>query len=539
MTSVLEASLIVNIDIVIPVATPYPPAHMSQPPIFAFENLALQQGGGWLFQDIDLFIGARDRLALIGRNGAGKTTLMKLVAGSVEADKGTRVVVPGTNIVMLEQDPDVTSFDRLVDFAIHGEKGPPEYAVRAIADQLGINLDREAKTASGGEKRRAAICRALASEPDLLLLDEPTNHLDLAAIEWLEDWLTRYRGAFMVISHDRTFLTRLTRQTFWLDRGLLRRNEIGFGGYDAWTERVYAEDARNADRLDAKLKIEAHWLERGVTARRKRNQGRLAKLWEMRAARAAMIGPQGTAKLAAASDDSKTKTVISAEGIGKSFGDRTIIKDFTLRIQRGDRIGIVGANGTGKTTTCAKLAKRMAERGEPAILAACDTFRAAAIEQLQLWGSRLEIPVIAGAYQADPAAVAHVAVVAAQARNARWLFIDTAGRLHTKHNLMQELQKVHRVVDRKLPGAPHEVLLVLDGSTGMNAMVQAREFHKLVKLTGLVITKLDGTSKGGAVVAIQRELGIPVKFIGVGEQAADLQAFNAREFAEALFSAKG
>ena len=323
---------------------------MSQPPIFAFENLALQQGGGWLFEDINLFIGARDRLALIGRNGAGKTTLMKLVAGTVEADKGNRVVVPGTNIVMLDQDPDVASFDRLVDFAVHGEKGPPEYAVRAIADQLGIDLDREAKTASGGEKRRAAICRALASEPDLLLLDEPTNHLDLAAIEWLEDWLTRYRGAFMVISHDRTFLTRLTRQTFWLDRGLLRRNEIGFGGYDAWTERVYAEDARNADRLDAKLKIEAHWLERGVTARRKRNQGRLAKLYEMRAARAAMMGPQGTAKLAAASDDSKTKTVINAQAVGKSFGERTIIKDFTLRIQRGDRIGIVGANGTGKTT---------------------------------------------------------------------------------------------------------------------------------------------------------------------------------------------
>ena len=323
---------------------------MSQPPIFAFENLALQQGGGWLFQDMDLFIGARDRLALIGRNGAGKTTLMKLVAGTVEADKGNRVVVPGTNIVMLEQDPDVSAFDRLIDFAIHGEKGPPEYAVRAIADQLGINLDREAKTTSGGEKRRAAICRALASEPDLLLLDEPTNHLDLAAIEWLEEWLTRYRGAFMVISHDRTFLTRLTRQTFWLDRGLLRRNEIGFGGYDAWTERVFAEDARNADRLDAKLKIEAHWLERGVTARRKRNQGRLAKLWEMRAARAAMIGPQGTAKLAASSDDSKTKTVISAQNVCKSFGDRTIIKDFTLRIQRGDRIGVVGANGTGKTT---------------------------------------------------------------------------------------------------------------------------------------------------------------------------------------------
>jgi ATP-binding cassette subfamily F protein uup len=323
---------------------------MSQPPIFAFEGLALQQGGGWLFEDIDLFIGARDRLALIGRNGAGKTTLMKLVAGTVEADKGKRVVVPGTNIVMLDQDPDVGSFDRLVDFAVHGEKGPPEYAVRAIADQLGINLDREAKTASGGEKRRAAICRALASEPDLLLLDEPTNHLDLAAIEWLEEWLTRYRGAFMVISHDRTFLTRLTKQTFWLDRGLLRRNEIGFGGYDAWTERVYAEDARNADRLDAKLKIEAHWLERGVTARRAFPTVSPAAPDCACAARAAMMGPQGVAKLGAASDDSKTKTVISAEGVGKSFGDRTIIKDFTLRIQRGDRIGIVGANGTGKTT---------------------------------------------------------------------------------------------------------------------------------------------------------------------------------------------
>ena len=359
--------------------SPYPPRTMSQPPIFAFEGLALQQGGGWLFQDIDLFIGARDRLALIGRNGAGKTTLMKLVSGSVEADKGKRVVVPGTNIVMLDQDPDFAPFKTLLDFAIHGERGPAEHAVRAIADQLGIDLDREAATASGGERRRAAICRALASEPDLLLLDEPTNHLDLAAIEWLEEWLMRYKGAFMVISHDRTFLTRLTKQTFWLDRGLLRRSEIGFGGYDAWTERVYAEDARNADRMDAKLKIEAHWLERGVTARRKRNQGRLAKLWEMRAARAAMMGPQGTAKLAASNDDSKTKTVINAENVCKSFpttvrpelvegqvahahastssartekeaGERIIIKDFTLRIQRGDRIGIVGANGTGKTT---------------------------------------------------------------------------------------------------------------------------------------------------------------------------------------------
>lgn len=332
---------------------------MSAPPILSYEGLSLQQGAGWLFSDIDLFIGPRDRLALIGRNGAGKTTLMKLIAGSIEPDRGKRTVVPGTNIVMLEQDPDFAPFDKLIDYCLSGERAPPEHEIRAIADQLGINLDREAKTASGGERRRAAICRALASEPDLLLLDEPTNHLDLGAIEWLEDWLTRYKGAFMVISHDRTFLTRLTRQTLWLDRGSLRRNEIGFGGYEAWMEAVYAEEARAAERLDAKLKIEAHWLERGVTARRKRNQGRLAKLMEMRAQRAAMLGPQGTAKLAAATDEVKTKTVIAAEGVCKNFGDRRIIRDFTLRIQRGDRIGIVGANGTGKTTLIRMLTGEM------------------------------------------------------------------------------------------------------------------------------------------------------------------------------------
>lgn len=201
-------------------------------------------------------------------------------------------------------------------------------------------------------------------------------------------------------------------------------------------------------------------------------------------------------------------------------------------------VSIVGVNGTGKTTTSAKLAHLVQLRGESAVLAACDTFRAAAIEQLKLWGERLHVPVIAGAYQADPAAIAHDAITAALGRNARWLFVDTAGRLHTKNNLMAELQKVHRVMDRRLPGAPHETLLVLDGSTGMNALNQAREFHKAVKLTGLIITKLDGTSKGGAVVAIQRELGLPVKFIGVGEQPDDLQPFNAQDFAAALFESR-
>jgi ABC transport system ATP-binding/permease protein len=337
---------------------------MAIAPILSWEGLSLLQGNGWLFRDLDIHVTPRDRLALIGRNGAGKTTLLKLLAGTVDADKGTRSLQPGTRIITLEQDPFFTGFDTLMDFALSGPDAPPRHEVEAIAGQLGIDMSRPALNASGGERRRAALARALASEPDLLLLDEPTNHLDLAAIEWLESWLMRYNGAFVVISHDRTFLERLTKATLWLDRGSLRRREIGFGGYEAWMEAVYAEEARAADKLDAKLKIEAHWLERGVTARRKRNQGRLEKLWEMRATRAAMLGPQGAAKLAIASDDAKSKAVIVADKVSKAFGtgetERTIVKNFSLRITRRDRIGLVGANGAGKTTLLKMLTGELA-----------------------------------------------------------------------------------------------------------------------------------------------------------------------------------
>ena len=319
-------------------------------PVLAYEGLGLVQGAGWLFRGLNIFIEERDRLALVGRNGAGKTTLLKLLAGVIDADEGRRTVRPGGRVILLEQEPDVTAFATLRDYALQGADAPPVHEVEAIADQIGINLDREARTASGGERRRAAIARALAMEPDVLLLDEPTNHLDLAAIDWLENWLTRYNGAFVAISHDRTFLTRLTRSSLWLERGSMRRAEVGFGGFEAWTERVYEEEARAAEKLDSKLAQELHWLQRGVTARRRRNQGRLRKLQDMRAQRRAMQGAAGVAKLAVESDDTKTKIVIAAEKVTKSFGERTILKDFSIRVQRGDRIGIVGANGTGKTT---------------------------------------------------------------------------------------------------------------------------------------------------------------------------------------------
>ncbi|HTQ49408.1 MAG TPA: signal recognition particle-docking protein FtsY [Candidatus Acidoferrales bacterium] len=224
---------------------------------------------------------------------------------------------------------------------------------------------------------------------------------------------------------------------------------------------------------------------------------------------------------------------IAQQEVVKSLGSN---KPDLIKTPHGPTVvSIVGVNGTGKTTTSAKLAHLVQSQKKTALLAACDTFRAAAIEQIKLWGQTLKVEVIAGAYGADAASVAHDAVTAAQSRKTDYLFIDTAGRLHTKHNLMQELQKLHRVIGKQLPGAPHEVLLVLDATTGMNALNQAREFNKAVPLTGLVVTKLDGTSKGGMVVAIQKELGLPVKFIGLGEQADDLQPFDAKQFAQALF----
>jgi fused signal recognition particle receptor len=229
---------------------------------------------------------------------------------------------------------------------------------------------------------------------------------------------------------------------------------------------------------------------------------------------------------------------LDVAAVARAEVERGLISTGTdLRRQPGGLtvVSIVGVNGSGKTTTAAKLAHLVQLRGQTALLAACDTFRAAAVEQLKLWGERLQVPVIAGAHGADPAAVAHDSIAAALARRADYLFVDTAGRMHTRHNLMEELQKVHRVMHKKLPGAPHETLLILDAATGMNALVQARAFHKAVPLTGLVVTKLDGTSKGGMVAAIQRELGLPVKFIGLGEKPDDLQPFDPRQFARALF----
>jgi fused signal recognition particle receptor len=283
----------------------------------------------------------------------------------------------------------------------------------------------------------------------------------------------------------------------------------------------------------------AHEIKRIVTASPKLTAGGLDELEA--ALIAADLGTAMTAQIVAAvrkAYETQGNAGLDVFAIARAEVERSLgaaQADLSKQTEGLTVVSIVGVNGTGKTTTAAKLAHLVQSRGQTAVLGACDTFRAAAVEQLKLWGQRLQVPVVAGAHGADAASVAHDCIAAALARQADYLFIDTAGRLHTKHNLMQELEKVHRVMQKKLPGAPHETLLVLDASTGMNALVQARAFHKSVPLTGLVITKLDGTSKGGMVIAIQRELGLPVKFIGLGEKPDDLQPFDSQQFARALF----
>jgi len=195
---------------------------------------------------------------------------------------------------------------------------------------------------------------------------------------------------------------------------------------------------------------------------------------------------------------------------------------------------MVGVNGTGKTTTIGKLAHRLQKEGKKVMLAAADTFRAAAAEQLVVWGDRNNIPVIKHKEGADPGAVVFDALAAAKARGMEVLIVDTAGRLHTKSNLMEELKKVQRILARELPGAPQETLFVLDATTGQNALAQAKTFHQAIGITGIVLTKLDGTPKGGIVFAINKELGLPVKFVGIGEGIEDLKDFDPREFVEAL-----
>tara|TARA_R110002126_G_scaffold291803_1_gene459257 strand:- start:64741 stop:66558 length:1818 start_codon:yes stop_codon:yes gene_type:complete len=321
------------------------------PPILKLDHIALTFGGTPLLADVDLQVEPDDRICLVGRNGSGKSTLMKIAAGIVEAQSGEIFKHPSATVRYLEQAPDFEGFSTVQAYAEAG-MGPGDDAHRVtyLLENLGLTGEEDPQQLSGGEARRAALVRVLAPQPDVLLLDEPTNHLDLPTIEWLENELKRTRGALVVISHDRRFLENVSRSTIWLDRGVARRLNEGFGGFEAWRDRVLEEEEIEQHKLGRAVQREEHWLRYGVTARRKRNVRRLSELYDMRSRFRDHKRPTGSIEVTASQIRESGKLVIEAEGIGKSYGDRGIVEDFSIRIHRGDRIGLVGPNGAGKTT---------------------------------------------------------------------------------------------------------------------------------------------------------------------------------------------
>ncbi|HWJ72053.1 MAG TPA: ABC-F family ATP-binding cassette domain-containing protein [Kaistia sp.] len=321
------------------------------PPLLLLQDIRLTFGGRPLIENASLSVSPGERLCFVGRNGSGKSTLLKIAAGTIEPDAGTRFVQPGATLRYLQQEPDLSGFATTRAYVEAG-LGPGDDAYRAtmLLEALGLTGEEQPASLSGGEARRAALARAIAPEPDILLLDEPTNHLDLPAIEWLEETLRGMRSALVLISHDRRFLERLSKATLWLDRGNTRRLEQGFAAFEEWRDAVLHEEEKERERLDRKISQELDWVRYGVTARRKRNMGRLRKLEGLRTERREQRGAVGQVKLVATEGELSGKSVIEARGISKSFGERAIVRDFSIRIQRGDRVGLVGANGAGKTT---------------------------------------------------------------------------------------------------------------------------------------------------------------------------------------------
>ncbi len=323
---------------------------MARAPLLQLSDISLTFGGDPVFDALDLVVQPNDRVALVGRNGSGKSTLMKVMAGLVEPDKGSIVAGPGVSVGYMEQEPEMKGFATLGDFALSALDPSEAYKVERAGAGLKFDPARPVETASGGERRRAALAKLMAEAPGLMLLDEPTNHLDIEAIGWLEAELSTTRTAFVLISHDRAFLNALTRATLWIDRGQVRRQEKGFAGFEAWRDATWEEEDMQRHKLDRKIKSEARWAVEGISARRTRNQGRVRALQDLRAERASQIRRQGTAAMALDAGQASGKKVIEAVGLAKAFDGKPIVQDFTFTVQRGDRIAFVGPNGVGKTT---------------------------------------------------------------------------------------------------------------------------------------------------------------------------------------------
>jgi ATP-binding cassette subfamily F protein uup len=366
---------------------------MARAPLLQLNDVALTFGGNPVFEGLSATVQPGDRVALVGRNGSGKSTLMKVMAGLVEPDRGEVVSGPGVRVGYMEQDPDMSGFSTLGDYASSGLEPGELYRVERAGEGLKFDPERPVETASGGERRRAALAKLMAEAPELMLLDEPTNHLDIEAIRWLESELKATRTGFVLISHDRAFLRELTRATLWIDRGKCRRNEQGFEHFEAWRDKLWDEEDQARHKLDRKIKSEARWAVEGISARRKRNQGRVRALAELRAERAGQIRRQGTASMALASGVASGKKVIEATGLSKAYDGKQILTEFDLTVQRGDRIAFVGPNGVGKTTAIKLLMKqekpdsgtvKLGTNLAPAIF---DQARAQLDPEMSLWDS--------------------------------------------------------------------------------------------------------------------------------------------------------
>ncbi len=335
---------------------------MAEPPIYAIKNASLAFGNNQLFENVELYINRGDKISLVGRNGSGKSTLLKIIAGIIEADTGEIFLQPGIKVSYMPQEPDLSGFSTLKDVVKSGlpqNNADTEYKADILIEQLGIIAGQNPEKASGGEKRKAALAKALIGEPDILLLDEPTNHLDMPTIEKLEKIINGFRGAVILISHDRMFLNNTSQTTFWLDRGILRRNDKGFKFFEEWQDQVIEQEIIEQKHLNKKIAEETEWLHKGVTARRKRNMGRLRRLQQLRQERKEQIKRTGNINLNIEEGEFRSKMVIEAKNVCKSFGDRDIVKNFFIRVIKGNKIGVVGPNGAGKTTLIKLLTKRL------------------------------------------------------------------------------------------------------------------------------------------------------------------------------------
>ncbi len=370
-------------------------------------GISLTFGGEPVFSDLDLVVQPGDRVALVGRNGSGKSTLMKVMAGLVEPDRGDIVVPPGKSVGYMEQDPTMDGFATLGDYAASGLEPGELYKVERAGEGLKFDPSRAVQTASGGERRRAALAKLMAEAPDLMLLDEPTNHLDIEAIGWLERELGATRAAFVLISHDRAFLRALTRATLWIDRGVVRRQEQGFEAFEAWRDKIWEEEDQQRHKLDRLIKSEARWAVEGISARRKRNQGRVRALQALRAERAAQIKRQGSAAMSLETGPKSGRKVIEARGISKAFDGKPIVRNLDLLVQRGDRVAFVGPNGVGKTTVLKMLLGEV-EPDEGAVtlgtnleIAVFDQTRTQLDPEMTLWDSLTGDPEMRVSGKAD------------------------------------------------------------------------------------------------------------------------------------------